>query len=128
MSNRKPKRIQRRRIKGWKMPRNTKYVGRPSKWGNPFKVKEWYQNIETLLWIHPDMKTGLFHMKFFHGAYIRKLKVSLKFYRRLALRQYKAGALEELRGKNLACWCPLKDKDGNQVPCHADILLDISNS
>ena len=25
----------------------------------------------------------------------------------------------ELRGKNLACWCPL-DK-----PCHADILLEI---
>ena len=28
----------------------------------------------------------------------------------------------ELRGKNLACWCPL---DG---PCHADILLKIANS
>jgi hypothetical protein len=27
-----------------------------------------------------------------------------------------------LRGKNLACWCPL---DG---PCHADLLLKIANS
>jgi len=26
-----------------------------------------------------------------------------------------------LRGKNLACWCPL---DG---PCHAEVLLDIAN-
>jgi len=29
--------------------------------------------------------------------------------------------LPELRGKDLACWCPL-DK-----PCHADVLLEIAN-
>ena len=34
----KPKRIQRKRTKGWRMPANTIYVGRPSKWGNPFKT------------------------------------------------------------------------------------------
>ena len=28
----------------------------------------------------------------------------------------------ELRGKNLACWCPLDDA------CHADILLAIANA
>lgn len=28
----------------------------------------------------------------------------------------------ELRGKNLACWCPL---DGS--PCHADVLLELAN-
>lgn len=31
-----PKRIQRRRTKGWRMPPNTVYVGRPTRWGNPF--------------------------------------------------------------------------------------------
>ncbi len=31
-----PRRVQRRRIKGWRMPANTVYVGRPSRWGNPF--------------------------------------------------------------------------------------------
>lgn len=31
-----PKRIQRKRTPGWKMPPNTVYVGRGSKWGNPF--------------------------------------------------------------------------------------------
>ena len=31
-----PVRIQRKRTKGWKMPANTVYVGRGSKWGNPF--------------------------------------------------------------------------------------------
>ena len=29
-------RIQRRRIKGWRMPPRTKYVGRPGALGNPF--------------------------------------------------------------------------------------------
>jgi hypothetical protein len=28
----------------------------------------------------------------------------------------------ELRGKDLACWCPLDQ------PCHADVLLEIANA
>src|ERR1039458_9046055 len=35
--------------------------------------------------------------------------------------------LAELRGKNLACWCPLEDDHGNRVPCHADVLLELAN-
>ena len=34
-----PIRIQRRRTRGWKMPPNTVYVGRPTRWGNPFHVR-----------------------------------------------------------------------------------------
>lgn len=30
-------------------------------------------------------------------------------------------AFAELRGKNLACWCKLDQ------PCHADVLLEVSN-
>jgi Domain of unknown function (DUF4326) len=36
----KPVRVQRQRTKGWKMPENTVYVGRPTKFGNPAKVGE----------------------------------------------------------------------------------------
>ena len=32
-----PKRIQRKRAKGWVMPANAVYVGRPTEWGNPFQ-------------------------------------------------------------------------------------------
>lgn len=32
----RPKRIQRRRTKGWRMPPNTVNVTRPGPWGNPF--------------------------------------------------------------------------------------------
>lgn len=33
-----PQRIQRKRVKGWRMPPGAVYVGRPSDWGNPFRV------------------------------------------------------------------------------------------
>lgn len=36
----KPKRIKRQRTRGWKMPENAVYVGRPTKWGNPFYVDQ----------------------------------------------------------------------------------------
>ena len=32
-----PQRIQRKRTKGWRMPEGAVYVGRPTKWGNPFE-------------------------------------------------------------------------------------------
>lgn len=35
-----PKRIQRTRLKGWRMPEGAVYVGRPSEWGNPFSAME----------------------------------------------------------------------------------------
>lgn len=31
-----PCRIQRKRSKGWRMPAGAIYIGRPSKWGNPY--------------------------------------------------------------------------------------------
>lgn len=33
-----PERIQRRRSKGWRMPEGAIYVGRPTKWGNPYTL------------------------------------------------------------------------------------------
>jgi len=34
----------------------------------------------------------------------------------------------ELRGKDLACWCPLYDKRNARIPCHADVLLEVANA
>ena len=47
-----PRRIQRKRIKGWKMPRNTIYVGRPSQWGNPFPVKQYGRLVAIKMYKH----------------------------------------------------------------------------
>lgn len=99
-----PKRIQRKRTKGWRMPENTVYVGRPSKFGNPFNVTEDRTHGETVaafkIWITVD---GC-------HANIPEKKAAI------------LNSLDEIRGKNLACWCR-EDR-----PCHADILLEIANN
>jgi len=73
------------------MPPNTVYVGRPSKWGNPFPVTSVTHLDDSLL--------------FFRQWLEDKIAQNPKF-------------LDPLRGKDLACWCPLGK------PCHADILLE----
>ena len=70
------------------------YVGRPTKWGNPYRIGE-DGNREQVL---------------------EKYRVYL-----MANPGIVEGARNELRGKNLACWC----KPGED--CHADILLEIAN-
>jgi hypothetical protein len=76
-----PERIQRKRTKGWKMPANTVYVGRPTEWGNPFKpptndaIGRAYAVIQFAGYCPPDSPLA--------GA-----------------------ARRILRGKNLACFCP----------------------
>jgi len=96
-----PKRIQRKRTKGWTMPPNTVYVGRPSKWGNPYRTGDYvYEGGPT-----------------FGGRPLSAQEAVAQF------RAHTAPLLpvEELRGKDLACWC----KEGE--PCHADILLELAN-
>jgi hypothetical protein len=55
----KPHRIQRKRIKGWRMPPNTVYVGRPTRWGNYeaslrlYDIQARYQNEVNPRWLDP---------------------------------------------------------------------------
>ncbi len=102
----KPRRIQRRRIKGWKMPANTISVTRPGKWGNPYKVGEEYEAENGFEKIeNAQMAVNLYEQ-------------SIEFYE---FPVPKDQIKKELKGKNLACWCRLSE------PCHADILLKIAN-
>jgi len=94
-----PKRIQRQRTKGWRMPEGAIYVGRPSRWGNPHLAR-WSTT-------RPERAVEAF---------------------RLDLRDHEARDsasfvwwLAPLRGHDLACWCPLS------APCHADTLLELAN-
>lgn len=77
------------------MPPNTVSVTRPGKWGNPFKSGE------------PHPSTG------------KPMSVEDAIDCYMCLVQNRD--MSELRGKNLACYCPL-DK-----PCHADVLLEWAN-
>ena len=111
-----PKRVQRKRSKGWKMPPNTVYVGRPTKWGNPYKVGEPF-NMSIAGGGH-DGKTHTYLFDQDNAVLFYKINLSFKIM---------DAAKKELKGKNLACWCPLVDKNGDKVPCHADVLLELAN-
>jgi len=105
-----PKRIQRRRTKGWRMPPNTVSVTRPSKWGNPFfpggglSMGGFNERMEMV--VPPSTPENC--VKWFRI----RIRDDVKF---------AAAVRNELRGKNLACWCALDQ------PCHADVLLEIAN-
>lgn len=158
-----PKRIQRKRTKGWRMPEGAVYVGRPTLFGNPFGYR---QDIGGLVHYGPK------HLERFGRAWDFEGRISgdgarhdmflpidgsdrldqVETYVRWATHEElvelfrltltdptpgmrssypsRGGRFAEvtpdeirtyLRGKDLACWCPL-----NQ-PCHADVLLEIAN-
>lgn len=107
MSAEKPHRVQLSRKKGWRMPPNTVSVARPTKWGNPFIIGD---------------GTSTFHCT--------TVQECVDAYRSIltgATPAFLARDLPDLRGKNLACWCPLYDENGNRVSCHADVLLELAN-
>lgn len=118
----KPIRVQMKRSKGWKMPANTVYVGRQTKWGNPFKVKRCGE-----LWcVEYAEKDGQILFRLTWDTKDSAIKSCLRLYYKYIKNSGGAKVVHEiarieLRGKNLACWCPL------DLPCHADVLLKIAN-
>ena len=87
------------------MPPNTVKIDRATKWGNPFVIGEDGTREECIEK----------YRRFVAGkAQTTRTDV-------LASRKLVAGHIGDLKGKNLACWCPM---DG---PCHADVLLELAN-
>ena len=68
------------------------YIGRPYKWGNPFEI----------------------------GKDGTREEVIEKFKEYLLQNDELMSSIEELRGKNLLCWCAPK-------ACHGDILIELAN-
>ncbi|MDV2474215.1 DUF4326 domain-containing protein [Rhodococcus zopfii] len=107
---RTPKRIQRQRTKGWRMPEGAMYVGRPTKWGNPYRVGD--VNGFTGF----DIKDAMDAV----SVYAAELDV-LRMFQPESFARLVGEIRTELAGRDLACWCPLDQ------PCHADVLLEIAN-
>lgn len=99
-----PERIQLRRTKGWRKPEGAVVVARPTKWGNPFAMN-----------IGPRDEGGMTR---------EQAVAAYRYWAQTHILEY---LLREIRGRDLACWCPLVDAEGNHVPCHADVLLEIAN-
>lgn len=122
-----PTRIQRSRAKGWRMPQNTIYVGRPTRYGNPFSCTPHGCTLKPCDCCDPYrccvevfreyITSGLENRSSCTGSLSAALDAETGYPRRTKLVE----GLPALRGKNLACWCTL-DK-----PCHADVLLELAN-
>lgn len=132
-----PQHIQRRRTKGWRMPAGAVYVGRPSRWGNPWQITVLPPTHESIYpWnrvhhVTEDRSIGSF--------------VVPKTARKVATRQFYSdlvnGYLDftvedverELAGRDLACWCPPTPLTRNGsldwlgLGCHAEVLLELAN-
>lgn len=130
-----PRRVQLSRRKGWRKPSNTVVVSRPSRWGNPFTIGSFKQ-----------VRGGRREFSVSVMGGIRSYLQSERYARQIATDEFRkwltlprplnrynhhwsmierhsviVDGLHELRGKNLACWCPLDQ------PCHADVLLELAN-
>jgi len=121
----KPKRIQRKRTKGWKMPKNTIYVGRGTKWGNPYIIWKMYR---VQRWIVSRDCTGEHYVD--NNSYRLAVECAVERYRKYICKKIESGELDisELKGKNLACWCPIFNSKGDYCECHADVLLALANN
>jgi hypothetical protein len=98
-----PKRVQLKRSRGWLKPEGSIVVSRPSKLGNP-----WHFGPSTSRAAAVDS-----YRRWLRG----EMGGHLSFERQKVL-----ASLPEIRGRDLACWCPLEE------PCHADVLLELANA
>ncbi|MDZ4252684.1 MAG: DUF4326 domain-containing protein [Sulfuritalea sp.] len=103
-----PQRIQLSRKKGWHMPPGAVNCARPGKWGNPWPVGK----------DGPDGDR-------FDTAQACVDRYSM-FIGTGGGMPTEADIRRELRGRDLACWCPLP-KPGEPDVCHAAVLLEIAN-
>ena len=100
-----PKRIQRQRTKGWRMPEGAVYVGRPTKFGNDWTMRDAADRGQR----DPRKQREFAVMRY---------RCDIENW--IQWEPFRS-EVASLRGKDLACWCPLDQ------PCHADVLLEIAN-
>lgn len=104
----RPRRIQRKRSKGWQLPENTICVDNSTPWGNPFIAGE-HGTRAGCVRLYAMLMSGYILDSIDN---VPSQRASLAYLDR---------HITTLAGKNLACWC----REG--TPCHADFLLELAN-
>ncbi|WP_338662596.1 DUF4326 domain-containing protein [Pararoseomonas sp. SCSIO 73927] len=109
-------RIRLSRRPNWSMPPQSMSVARPHRWGNRYNVGLVFTAAEAVSLHRQDVEERL------RGPFAARF----------------AGELEQLRGRNLGCWCALcPDHQAGKpfgvacaacAPCHADTLGELANA
>jgi hypothetical protein len=147
-----PQRIQRKRVKGWRMPEGAVYVGRGSRWGNPFGPLKTHRALARMPavdhpgheweyegrisangmrhdYFHPDGRVIVCHVRFMTRAEV------VECYRALLTGDgrwpidFAHGGGYYPHAKNIG---ELTGRDlacwcPLDQPCHADVLLELAN-
>jgi hypothetical protein len=93
------------------LPEGAVYVGRGSRWGNPYKL-------ERYKFAHLDGSPAPFDEAEAREMSLRDYEAAIV----VGMLPFTADDVRrELRGKVLACWCPLTKR------CHSEVLLEIAN-
>lgn len=87
------------------IPEGAMYIGRPTKWGNPFTHVK-------------DRNTLAKHLVATRGLAVQEYRRWIMEPEQTDLRQQ---ARKELRGKDLVCWC-------SPLACHGDVLDAVAKS
>ena len=115
-----PTRIQRKRTRGWRAPEGAKYVGRGTRYGNPWAVVQtrtgWAVN-----WTRPGKPQPEWEVSTSDQYAAQKMAVGLYGEYLAQQSDLVTRARRELAGHDLMCWCP------EDQPCHADILLRVAS-
>lgn len=96
-----PQRIQRTRVRGYKMPPGARSVARPSRWANPYRMKLGHRGVPL------------------DGERERVVELFRAYADERLERE--PGWLDPIVGKDLACYC---------IPgalCHGDVLIEMAN-
>ena len=91
------------------MPENTKYVGRPTRWGNPFLVEDLGAE-ESVKRFRDCLLSNVMCYNYFDQN-----EANIQFERF----KWMSENLGQLRNMDLACFCSIYS------PCHADVLIDM---
>ena len=111
-----PRRFVLSRAKGSRLPEGAVSVARPTRWGNPWKAEV----VDGVGWCCTDTRYQLItearDRRHAHEMAVAAFRHSLTQDPGLV-----EDARAKLRGRNLACWC------ASDMPCHADVWLEIAN-
>lgn len=110
-----PKRLTKSRRKGYRRPDNSRYVGRPTMFGNPFTMQRFGHAKSVILhraWLNGQLGDLTLEKLQFCPAKIEALH---------RLRRRVLDNLHTLIGLDLVCWCP-QTSDW----CHATTLLEMA--